>query len=139
MSHKVIEEACIGCGGCEYACPRGALHKTESFLGLFVINPLTCDDCGECVAKCPTAAIVPDPDWAECNSDGCPLGSKRLADIECSVWQERCHECGTALWRNDGGEWECPRCGMGKKVMCPRTRRLDEIKQNYPEVISSTI
>lgn len=139
MSHKVVEEVCIGCGGCEYACPTGALRKTDSFLGLFVINPLTCNDCGECVDKCPTDAIMPDPDWVECNNTGCPLTSKRLADIECSVWQDRCPECKTTLWRSAEGDWECPRCGMGRKVQCPRTHRLDEIKARYPEVISSTI
>lgn len=126
MSHRVLEDACIGCGGCEYACPTGALTKTDSFLGLFVIDPFTCDDCGQCVDKCPVLAIEPDPEWAVCGDRGCPLKSQRLADVECSIWQQRCPECGTTLWRTGGEEaWSCPRCGMGMRVACPRTTKLD--------------
>lgn len=124
MSMKVLEDLCIGCGGCEYACPTGALTKTDSFLGLFAIDPFTCDDCGLCVDKCPEVAIVADPDWPVCRDRGCPLRSQRLADIECSVWQERCPDCGTTLWRRDDGTWQCPGCQMQMKVHCPRTRLL---------------
>lgn len=134
MSFKVLEALCIGCGGCEYSCRSDALHKTDSFLGLFVIDPLRCNDCAECVTKCPESAIVPDPEWAECQSKGCPLHSTRLADVECSVWQERCPDCGTTLWRQDGGEWACPRCGMGRSVLCPRTRTLDRLRESNPEI-----
>lgn len=126
MSHKVIEQDCIGCGGCEYACPTGALTKTDGFLGLFVIDPYTCNDCTLCVDKCPVMAIVPDPEWAVCHDRGCPIGSKRLEGVECSVWQQRCASCGTAMWRSGDGEWECPRCDRGMKVQCPRTHSLEE-------------
>ncbi len=99
MSHRVIEDACIGCGACEFACPESALHKTDSFLGLFEIDPFTCNDCGDCVSKCPVVAIEPDPAWAVCNGRGCPLTSRRLAGVACSVWQQRCPGCGTTLWQ----------------------------------------
>lgn len=125
MSFKVIESACIGCGGCEYACPTGALTKTDSFLGLFAIDPFTCDDCGLCVGKCPEAAIVTDTTWAICGDKGCPLSSKRLDDMECAVWQERCPTCGTTMWHRVGeDQWACPRCDYQMRVKCPRTRRL---------------
>lgn len=138
MSHLVLEDACIGCGGCEYACPEGALAKTDSYLGLFVINPLTCNDCGDCVPKCPVDAIVVDPDWAVCEGRGCPLGSARLGGVTCTVWTRRCASCGTTLWQAEGAvEATCPRCDEGRSVACPRTRRLDTITETvratFPE------
>ena len=127
MSLRVLEDVCIGCGACDFSCPTGALTKTDSFLGLFVIDPFTCNDCGICVPKCPERAIVPDPAWPVCGGHGCPLTSKRLADVECAFWQERCPSCGTTMWRH-GGEasdtWDCPHCGWNMKVACPRTRKL---------------
>ncbi len=123
MSFRVIEDLCIGCGACDFSCPTGALTKTDSFLGLFAIDPLTCDDCGICVEKCPVLAIVPDPDWAVCRGRGCPLTAKRLSDVECAVWQRRCESCGSTLWQRDDGPWACPTCGWQGKVRCPRTRQ----------------
>ena len=123
MSHTVVADLCIGCGACDFSCPRGALTKSDSFLGLFVIDPLTCDDCGVCVGKCPERAIVPDPAWPVCRGHGCPLTSRRLEGVECAVWQQRCPACATTLWRRGDDDWACPRCGCGVKVACPRTRQ----------------
>lgn len=130
MSFKVLDDACIGCGACDFSCPTGALTKTDSFLGLFVIDPLTCNDCAECVPKCPVLAIVPDPDWPVCGGRGCPLTSSRLADVVCAYWQQRCPQCGTTLWESESHEGgaACPRCGWGMKVACPRTRMLSETR-----------
>jgi ferredoxin len=125
MSFKVVEALCNGCGGCDFSCPTGALEKTDSFLGLFAINPYTCNDCGICVAKCPELAIVVDPEWPVCEGHGCPLSSQRMADVECSFWQQRCESCGTTMWHRAGESWECPKCGWGAKVQCPKTRHLD--------------
>ena len=127
MSHKVLDDVCIGCGGCEYACATGALTKTDSFLGLFVIDPFTCNDCGDCVTKCPESAIIIDPEWAVCGDRGCPLSSKRLADVDCAYWQERCPTCGATMWRADDGAWACSRCDLQMKVACPRTTKLEPV------------
>ena len=127
MSFEVIEDACIGCGGCEYACPTGALTKTDSFLGLFTIDRFRCDDCGLCVPKCPVDAIVPDPEWPVCYGRGCPLSSTRLAGYQCDIWQRACPTCGGPLWRApDAADeaWRCPRCDDGRKVGCPKIRHL---------------
>lgn len=125
MSLRVVEELCIGCGACDFTCPTDALTKTDSFLGLFAIDPYTCNDCMLCVDKCPELAIVPDPDWPVCMGRGCPLTSKRLAGFTCAYWQRRCSECGSTLWQGPDGEWACSRCGLGMRVSCPRTRRLE--------------
>ena len=122
MSYKVVTDACIGCGACDFSCPTGALTKSDSFLGVFTIDPLTCDDCGVCVAKCPVLAIMPDPAWPVCRGHGCPLTSQRLSGVECAVWQHRCPACGATLWRREEEEWACPGCGWGAKVRCPRAR-----------------
>ncbi|MFP5576690.1 MAG: indolepyruvate ferredoxin oxidoreductase subunit alpha [Acidimicrobiia bacterium] len=125
MALTVLVDACIGCGGCEYACPTGALTKTDSFLGLFAIDPFLCDDCGLCVSKCPEDAIRPDPAWPVCHGHGCPLSSARLAQVECNIWQQTCPGCGGPLWRGDAsGVWACPRCDGGRSVGCPKVRHL---------------
>ncbi|MHB1854208.1 MAG: indolepyruvate ferredoxin oxidoreductase subunit alpha [Acidimicrobiales bacterium] len=125
MSLRVVAEACIGCGGCEYSCPTGALSKTDSFLGIFAIDPYTCDDCGKCVSKCPVDCIVADPAWPTCYARGCPLGSRRLAGTECSVWQSNCPRCGNALWRIPGSDrWQCSVCELGLRVRCPKVHHL---------------
>jgi NAD-dependent dihydropyrimidine dehydrogenase PreA subunit/predicted RNA-binding Zn-ribbon protein involved in translation (DUF1610 family) len=126
MAFKVLEDVCIGCGACEFACQRGALTKTDTYLGLFVIDPFLCDDCTDCVSKCPFLAIEPDPEWPVCGARGCPLVSKRLADVECAFWQERCPDCGTTLWKRDTDDWSCPRCGLALKVRCPKSRFLED-------------
>jgi NAD-dependent dihydropyrimidine dehydrogenase PreA subunit len=124
MSFKVLVERCIGCGACDYSCHTEALTKTDEFLGLFTIDPYTCDDCAVCVDKCPERAIVPDPEWPVCHGHGCPLSSQRLVDITCLLWQQTCPTCGGTLWSTAGGEPACPRCDQGRKVACPKTRHL---------------
>lgn len=124
MSFKVLDD-CIGCGACEFSCPTSALSKTDSFLGTFVIDPFLCNDCEECVDKCPVQVIVADPEWPVCSGRGCPLTSKRMADVDCAFWQDRCPDCGSTLWRHEGDAWSCPQCGMGAKVRCPKTHHLE--------------
>lgn len=125
MSLQVLEALCIGCGACDFSCPTGALAKTDSFLGLFAIDPYLCNDCGACATKCPEQAIVADAEFPACQGHGCPLTSQRLDGIECDVWQRTCPDCGTTLWHHAGAHDDaCPKCGWGMKVACPRTRLL---------------
>jgi len=125
MTLRVLDELCIGCGACDFACPTGAVAKTESFLGLFAIDPYLCDDCDLCVDKCPVGAIVADPSWPVCRGRGCPLTAARLSGYECAFWRQRCPSCGSTLWRSPLGSWACSRCGLGMRVSCPKTRHLE--------------
>jgi len=143
MSHQVLEDACIGCGACDYACPKGALYKTDSFLGLFAIDPYRCDDCMDCLPKCPIDAIVLDPEWVVCHGRGCPLSSKRLAGVGCNIFETRCEQCGGPLWQVGGidgsspadGEWSCPRCDDGRTVGCPKIRMFDIVPVPDPSAM----
>ncbi|MEI8241455.1 MAG: 4Fe-4S binding protein, partial [Actinomycetota bacterium] len=56
MSLMVRQDRCIGCGACDFSCHTDALTKMDSFLGIFEIDPYTCDDCMVCVGKCPENA-----------------------------------------------------------------------------------
>ena len=71
----VIEEDCIGCRQCEYACPVDVPDEFEGGMGArraayipftnaipqtAVIDPNECILCGRCVAACPTDAVVLD-------------------------------------------------------------------------------
>ena len=125
MSFQVLQDRCIGGGACDFSCPTNALTKTDSFLGLFEIDPFTCDDCGICVGKCPEREIVSDAAWPVCHSHGRPLNSNRLAEVQCSIWQQRCPTCGTTMWSTNGSEFSCPKCDDGRKVSCPKTRMLE--------------
>jgi len=125
MSLMVRQDRCIGCGACDFSCHTDALTKTDSFLGIFEIDPYTCDDCMVCIAKCPENAIVLDERFPVCNGHGCPLHSDRLAGTECAVWQETCATCGTTLWLEAGADhYHCPKCDAHRKVSCPKTRLL---------------
>ncbi len=125
MTYRVVDDECIGCGACDYACPTGALTKTDTFLGTFAIDPYTCDDCARCVGRCPVGCIIVDEAWPKCYGHGCPLSSKRLAGFECAVWQRNCHTCGAPMWRQRGDRsWICPRCDLGTNLHCPKERHV---------------
>ena len=53
MAHNISND-CIQCGACEAECLQGAIFEVE---GGYVVDPAKCEDCGDCVDVCPTAAI----------------------------------------------------------------------------------
>ncbi|MCC6340163.1 MAG: 4Fe-4S binding protein [Acidimicrobiia bacterium] len=125
-----ITDACFGCGVCEAACPQRAITQGESFAVVYVIDPLACNDCMECVPVCPVYAIVPDPEWAVCHGRGCPLASSRYAGWECSEGEPRCPACGAMMWRPPGDDWVCSACrtpGGSRGARCPKTERARRI------------
>ena len=131
MSLQVLEDVCIGCGACDFSCPTGALTKTDSFLGLFEIDPFTCNDCGLCVPKCPERAIVADPAWPVCARPRLPTHEQAPRRRRMRLLARPCPSCGTTMWRHDERtkpkrtSWACPRCGWHMKVVCPKTRKLE--------------
>lgn len=59
MTHVVLD-ACVKCKftDCAAACPIDNCFVEGP--NMLVIDPLTCIDCGVCVAECPVDAIFPD-------------------------------------------------------------------------------
>jgi NAD-dependent dihydropyrimidine dehydrogenase PreA subunit len=119
--------ACIGCGACEFGCPQGAISQSDGFPVVYVIDPLMCNDCEECVPLCPVYAFETDPAWAVCEGRGCPLSSKRYADWQCTQGAERCATCGSMLWRAPGSDaWICRRCDLAAGeygASCPKVKK----------------
>ena len=63
----IITEDCTLCDACVEPCPNEAITKGEPF----VIDPMKCTECigahdePKCIAECPSACIIPNPDWEE--------------------------------------------------------------------------
>ncbi|RIK08883.1 MAG: hypothetical protein DCC49_08185 [Acidobacteria bacterium] len=127
MSLKVLDD-CLGCGACEIPCEQGAITQGDDFQIAFVIDPLLCNDCGECIPVCSVDALVEDSEWAVCLGRGCPLSTSRFEDWTCAQGKQLCPECGAVLWRPADQEgWVCPRCDAGMKVICPKSRKVASI------------
>ena len=108
MSLQVLEDLCIGCGACDFSCPTGALAKTDSFLGLFAIDPYTCDDCGRCVDKVSGRRHRARPAWPVCEGKGCPLTSVRLSEFTCALLAAAMPlSAVSTLWQGPDGSWVC--------------------------------
>ena len=56
LVRKICQVGCIGCGLCKKVCPIEDAIVVENFLAK--INPQKCNECKNCVAKCPTHAII---------------------------------------------------------------------------------
>ena len=51
---RVINDECIMCGACAYACPESAISEGD---GKYVVDASACIDCGICEGECPMGAI----------------------------------------------------------------------------------
>ena len=51
--YMINQNRCIACGGCLEICPRLAIYM----MGIATIDPLVCNECGECQEWCQVGAI----------------------------------------------------------------------------------
>ena len=49
-----INNRCVKCGACKYACKEGAIYDSDN---KYEIDSTKCNDCGKCIDKCPVFAI----------------------------------------------------------------------------------
>lgn len=54
---EVFENACIGCGQCVDACPRGAITLVGGRAVISTSGPDSCTACGQCIRVCPVDAV----------------------------------------------------------------------------------
>jgi ferredoxin len=52
----IITNDCIMCDACLPECPENAITAGDP---VYVINQVTCTDCGDCAEVCPTEACIP--------------------------------------------------------------------------------
>ena len=63
----MINENCTACDACVEPCPNQAISPGAPY----VIDPMRCTECvgaeeePQCIAVCPSACIIPNPDWRE--------------------------------------------------------------------------
>lgn len=127
MSLQIVE-SCFACGACEFSCGQRAIFQADGFATAYVVDPILCNDCLECVRVCPGGALVADPDFAVCHGRGCPMISKKMQGWICTEGQELCDECEAVLWLPpESGHYQCPRCDLGLRMVCPKIRKLEVI------------
>ena len=61
MAFQIIEQRCIGCGACAWACLFSVPRQQDGSI-LYTIDKEKCVGCGHCEKLCPNGAIEPCPD-----------------------------------------------------------------------------
>ena len=61
MAYRILEDRCVGCGACAWACLFGVPKATDDST-LYTIDKDKCVGCGHCEKLCPNGAIEPCPD-----------------------------------------------------------------------------
>lgn len=116
-TRKICKTGCIGCGLCTKVCAYDAITVENN---LAHIDYDKCHDCGACVAKCPTHALIKEnrPDYkgrrASINEDLC---------VGCTICFKNCKfeaiNGGVVKEKHSVNPDKCVGCGMCA-VKCPK-------------------
>ena len=115
MAYRIIEEKCVGCGACAWACLFGVPQATAPGGAKYTIPKEKCVGCGHCENICPNSAVVPCDDHRAIkkvtiipeNCVGCtvclhvcpekaPFGERGKPF---TIMQEKCTQCGMCAVR----------------------------------------
>lgn len=120
------EQGCIGCGACEAACRKGAIHVGER--GVAFVDRDACIGCGLCARKCPQGIIQLLPRratiQARCSNTDKGPAARKVCDVSCIACGacERACPVGAMHVENNHAVINtdaCIACGMCA-VKCPR-------------------
>ena len=112
MAYRILEDRCVGCGACAWACLFGVPKQAEDSI-LYTIDKDKCVGCGHCEKLCPNGAIEPCPDHKTVKSVTilaencigcsacariCPTGAAHgVGRSPFEIDQEKCIQCGACI------------------------------------------
>ena len=125
MAYRIIEEKCVGCGACAWACLFDVPKAKTADGSKYEIDAEKCCGCGQCENLCPNSAIEPRTDHRRIRK----VTVEKEKCIGCTVCMHICPE--KAPFGERGKPFEidqgkCTQCGA-----CAMKCRHDAIVVEY--------